>query len=259
MWLELIPAGLALGAVIIANYTDLKDRIIPNKLTFSLIGFGIVFYLAFGISSGEFVRAFYGVIGASIAFGIGYVMWLTGGWAGGDVKLFTALGALLPAYEAPYLAPPYSVNYPLFPLTILFNGIIAAIPFLLIYVAVSRAMGRGAFYETVKISELKEGMIPAEIIYEKNGKIKRYDSGYFGFLSRAFGTPEWDRQLANPDRAAGISRYYVGVLRRMVREGKLKDRIKIKKGMPFAPALGAGVFIGIFYGGLYWGLLTLLA
>jgi hypothetical protein len=256
--LELIPVTLALGGVCVANYTDLKDRIIPNRLTYPLIGIGIIFYLALGVYRLDFYLALSGAAGAAIAFGIGYILWLTGGWAGGDVKLFTALGALLPTYTAPYVSPAYSSAYPLFPLTILFNAVIVVIPVLLIYVGISRIRRRGAFYEEVKITDLKEGMIPAETIYEKDGKIGRWSSGRLGFLTGLKGKPKWTRALTNPKRAAGVSRYQVGALRRLVREGKLKDRIRIKRGMPFAPALGVGVFIAVLYGDLYWRILTAL-
>jgi hypothetical protein len=184
------------------------------------------------------------------------VLWRTGGWAGGDVKLFTALGALLPAYTAPYVSPAYSTSYPLFPLTILFNTIIAFIPVLLVYAIICRVRGGGAFYEEIKITELKEGMIPAETIYEKGGKVGRWSTGRLGFLTGLKGKPDWDRTLTNPWRAAGVSRYQVGVLRRLVREKKLKNNIRVKRGMPFAPALGAGVFIAALHGALYWRIVT---
>ncbi len=262
--IPLIPPAIAIVAVLVANYTDLKDRTIPNNLTYPLIVIGIVYYLAFGIYRGEFLRAFYGLFGASLAFVIGYVMYLTGGWAGGDVKLFTGLGALLPAFEAPFSLPypttyaPYAIDLPLFPLTLLINSVIAVVPFILVYVAISRAMGKGAFYETVKISELEEGAIPAEIIYEKDGEVSRYHSGPLGFLSRNIGTPDWDEKITNPDRAAGITEENLERLKGLVQEGKIEDEIKIKKGMPFAPALAAGVFIGIFYGSLYWTFIEIL-
>ncbi len=186
-----------------------------------------------------------GALGAAIAFAIGYAMWLTGGWAGGDVKLFTALGALLPVFVPAYSPAPYSSTYPLFPLTILLNSVLVAIPILLVYAVICRIRGRGALYEHVKITGLKEGMIPAETIYEKGGEVGRW-SARFGRK------PQWDRTFTNPRRAAGLTRYQVGVLKRLVRERKLKNEIKIKKGIPFAPALGAGVFIAVLYGDLYW-------
>ena len=239
--LVFIPAVIALVAVCIANYTDLRKRIIPNRLTFPLIGAGIVFYVLLGIWRWDLWTTISGALGAAIAFAIGYVMWLMGGWAGGDVKLFTALGALLPFYPAPYVE---NVPYP-FPITILFNSIIAILPILLVYVVICRIRGRGMLYERVKITELKEGMIPAETIYEKDGKVKRWSSK-FGLKLH------YDRLYANPKRAAGLTRYQVGVLKRLVRKRKLKNYIKLKKGIPFAPALGLGVVTAIFYGDIYW-------
>lgn len=264
MWLELIPVIISLVAVCVAVFTDLKDRIISDKLTYPLIVIGIGFSLLVGIYRGEWFRALYGGLGAGLAFGIGYVMYRTGGWAGGDVKLFTGLGALLPAYEVPFDLPystffaPYAVSYPLFPLTILFNSIIVAVPVLLLIVGISRVRGQGAFYSTVKISELEEGVIPAEIIYEKDDEATRYDTGYLGFLSRRIGTPDWDKKITDPDRAAGVTEEQIETLQELVEEGELEDRIKTKKGIPFAPALGAGAIIGIFYGSLYWRLIIWL-
>ena len=248
---KLIPAAIALGAVCIAVYTDLRKRIIPNRLTIPLIVVGILCHLLLGVYLWDLSAAVSGPVGAAIAFGIGYAMWLTGGWAGGDVKLFTALGALLPMFSPPHASAPYSSGYPLFPLTILFNSVIAVIPVLLVYVAVCRMRGRGAFHEHVKITELKEGMIPAETIYEKDGKI--------GWWSARFGLkPAWDRVYTNPRRAAGLTRYQVKALKRLVVERKLKNEIKIKKGLPFAPALGVGVFIAVLYGDMYWRLMLAL-
>ncbi|PIU12635.1 MAG: hypothetical protein COT21_03225, partial [Hadesarchaea archaeon CG08_land_8_20_14_0_20_51_8] len=105
----------------------------------------------------------------------------------------------------------------------------------------------------VKISKLKEGMIPAEVIYAKNRKIGRWSS----FLG--LGTPSWDRAYTNPNRAAGLTRYQVGELKRLMKRGKLKGSIKIKKGMPYAPALCIGLFIAVLYGDLYWRLITLIS
>ncbi|MDI6814358.1 MAG: prepilin peptidase, partial [Desulfitobacteriaceae bacterium] len=80
---EFIPAAIALGGVCIAIYTDLRERIIPNRLTFPLIGVGILFYFLFGVYRGDLLIVASGALGAAISFAIGYAMWLTGGWAGG--------------------------------------------------------------------------------------------------------------------------------------------------------------------------------
>jgi len=243
---EYVPAGIAIVGACIAMYTDLfKNRIIHNRLTYPLIGIGILFYIPLGVYRGDPLTAVSGLLGAAIAFAIGYAMWLTGGWAGGDVKLFTAFGALLPMFSLSRAPAPYSIGRPFFPITILFNGVICMIPVLLVYAAICRARGRGILYEETKITEIKEGAIPAETIYEKGGKIGRY-SGW------GMSKPEWDRALTNPRVAAGLTRYQVGVLKRLVRQRKLQNRIRVKKGIPFAPALGIGLIIAIFIGDIYW-------
>ena len=252
---RLLPVGLAILTVCIANYTDLfKGRIIPNKLTLPMIATGIVFHALVGIWNLNPFQAISGAVGAFVAFAIAYGIWLMGWWAGGDVKLFTALGALLPMYSPRTIPAPYSSDYPLFPLTILLNGIIAMIPISLAHVAICYTRGKGAFYESVKITELREGMIPAETIYEKGGKIERWSSR-FGLGPK----PRWDRTFTYPRRAAGLTRYQVGVLKRFAREGRIENHLKIKRGIPFAPALGLGVFISVFYGDLYWGLIRALS
>lgn len=244
--LDLVPAAVALVGSSVAVYTDMRRRIIPNELNFSMIFFGIGYYFLWGLIWFDFFVMIYGILGAAISFVIGYLLWRTGGWAGGDVKLFTALGALLYGYKMPIDNPIYPM-----PLTILFNSILVVLPFLLVCYIVLRARGKSTFYATVRIAELKEGMIPAELIYEKRGKIYR-SSSWFRLKS------DWDKTYTNPRRAAGLTRYQVGALKKLVREGKIRDELRIKKGMPFAPALAAGVFVTIFFGDIYWYFITWL-
>ena len=250
-WLLLVPAVISLGAVCVAVYTDMRRRIIPNKLNYPLIVFGVLFYLLLGVYFQDLAIAVSGLLGAGVSFAIGYAMWSFGDWAGGDVKLFTALGALLPRFSAPYVSASYSSSYPLFPVTILLNGLILAAPVLLLYAAICHLRGRGALYEDVKITNLEEGMTPAETIYEKDGEIGRWRSKW--------GTkPQWDRTYTDSRRAEGLTRYQVGALKHLVRAEKLKNKIRIKRGIPFAPVLGAGVFIAVLYGDLYWWLVLAL-
>jgi preflagellin peptidase FlaK len=371
--IEFLPVVLALMSVLVANYTDLKERIIPNELTFSLIAVGVVFYLFLGLYLADFWTFVSGAIGAAVAFAIGYGLWLIGAWAGGDVKMFTALGALLPGIGRSF-EPSHTAPYPLL-ITILFNSIIAIAPILFAYIAISCARkpdigrkiiapfrgsvrryleaplvlvgcsvlgleiagslgfvlplrlllvtfilvvvyripfkvrlpistlltlfglylnpltvveafaiillllpglsllvsavnvaNREVLQEKVRITELKEGMIPAETIYESGGKVGRYRPlGYGKFLKLAsrdpskLMRPKWDRVLADPRVAAGVTSGQVRALRQLVKRGKLKDSMRIKKGMPFAPAFGLGVFISVFFGDIYWYLVVAIS
>lgn len=378
-----LVALLALGTVFIAIFTDLKERIIPNRLTFSMIAVGIALYLGFGVYKQDFFFAIQGGVWAGIAFALAYGFWYIGGWAGGDVKLYTALGALLGGYEASsleilpwgygisYMAAPYP---PLF--TVLFNGVICLAPVLIAYVVIksvrtpgiggeiarpvresvpgvlvvpfvivggsalgweltslfgfgdlssfalailiilliyrlplkfetplavgltclgiylyslsalkflgitflvvlairlvfssAKVIDRRILQEKISIGELEEGMIPAETVYEENGEVRRYESP--GLKERAKQillnpssfrpSADWDRVLADSRLAAGVSEDQVEALKGCVERGELEDHIRIKKGLPFAPSFALGATIAIFYGDIYWGLISLLA
>ncbi|KXA94247.1 hypothetical protein AKJ65_04980 [candidate division MSBL1 archaeon SCGC-AAA259E19] len=378
-----LVALLALGTVFVANYTDLRDRIIPNRLTFSMIAVGIALYLGFGIYEQDLFFAIQGGLWAGIAFTLAYGFWYVGGWAGGDVKLYTALGALLAGYEASsleilpwgygisYMEAPYPP-----PFTVLFNGVICLAPVLIAYVLIKsvrtpgiggeivqpvresvpeilvvpfvivggsalgweltallgfgqlasfalailiilpifrlplkfeaplavgltclgiylyslsalkflgmtfvvalairlvfssiKVIDRRILQEKISIGELEEGMIPAETIYEEDGKVRRYESP--GLKERAkqiFMNPsslrlsqDWDRVLADSRLAAGVSEEQVQALKGYVEDDELEDHIRIKKGLPFAPSFALGATVAIFYGDIYWGLISLLA
>ena len=263
---QIVPVIFALIGVCISVYTDLKERIVPNELTYSMVIIGISFSLIYGVWIGDYFRAFYGIFGAALAFALGYLMYLTGGWAGGDVKLFSGLGALLPAYSDAFglsydlILPNFVIDYPLFPLTVLINSVIAVAPVILVYLLVSKALGKNALSEKVDFEELEEGMIPAEIVYEVDGEIGRYEAGYIGFLRKLTGSvPENDRMITNPNRAAGVTEEQVEELQELAEKGELEGRFKVKKGMPFAPSLAVGTFISVFFGSVYWTLVSLIA
>jgi prepilin signal peptidase PulO-like enzyme (type II secretory pathway) len=131
----------------------------------------------------------------------------------------------------------------------LFNSVLILLPVLLVYAVTCKLRGHGIVYERVKITELREGAIPAEAIYVELGKVKR---------QRGIGSLKGKKLLANPRMAAGLTRYQVGVLKRLVKERKLQNQILTKKGMPFGPALAAGTWVGVFFGDIYWFLLSYL-
>jgi len=247
--LELLPVFVVVPVALVASYWDLcRGSIIPDWLTLPSIFGGILFHAFLGLVRGDLTLACFGGIGALLSFGIAYLLWLTGGWAGGDVKLFTAFGAWVPSYS-----PPHSLflGYPLFPLTILFNSALLSLPAICIFAMIQKLRGRGAFYEEVKITELSEGDIPAELIYLSGEEVRRERPS---MLVRG----KWDKLLAHPRRAAGLTQEQVRELKSLVEKGKLENKIRIKKGIPFGPFLAAGLLWGLALGDLYSLLLSLL-
>jgi len=162
--IPLITVIIALAACIYASYSDLKKGIIPNKLTFPLIAIGIVLNGIYAFMIGEFLFILVCVVVTGVIFGLGYLFWKMGAWAGGDVKLFTALAALIPfnpilvSYQIYHVPFPVEGLYP-FPLTLIINSILSILPFLLIYV----------FYVVAKDKPYLMGELTAPVKnYQKN-------------------------------------------------------------------------------------------
>ncbi|MBI2529904.1 MAG: prepilin peptidase [Candidatus Diapherotrites archaeon] len=119
-----------------ATYTDFRERIVANRLTFGLIAIGIALHFADALANAQML-VFYETVFAVIAtFVFAYALYHFGVWAGGDVKLFTAIAALNPinyaflgsalGISAPLLE---TIALPLFPLTLFVFSVLAMLPY----------------------------------------------------------------------------------------------------------------------------------
>ncbi|MDD3984848.1 MAG: A24 family peptidase C-terminal domain-containing protein [Methanobacterium sp.] len=134
---------IAIITCIYVSYTDFKEGIIQNKITFPLIAIGILLNGIYFFMISNFLLFIKCEIVTIIIFILGYIFWKMGAWAGGDVKLFTGLAALIPFYAIPFYPTLISYNlfgiqFPLFgtypfPFTLIINSILSVLPFLLIY------------------------------------------------------------------------------------------------------------------------------
>lgn len=127
---------------IIAAYTDVKSQIIPNKLTFTTLILGISILSIYYIFSKDFNPAYY--LSIILVYVFSYILWRLGVWAGGDVKLFTAISTLLvpefldvlPCYTVYGITLPFNLFLRIPTLLLIFNSIISIIPVVLIYVSI---------------------------------------------------------------------------------------------------------------------------
>ena len=123
--------GLAYG-----TYTDFKERVVSNWVTYGMLCLGIAGYAIWA-----FLAQDWAILGWSVATTIGtffvsYALYKAGVWAGGDVKLFTGLAALNPVNPAilarqgimtiPALQP---IALPVFPLTLFMFSLFAMLPY----------------------------------------------------------------------------------------------------------------------------------
>jgi len=146
MWNHLY-LSLTLAALIVLSYTDIKNRTAPNQITYGLLITGLGLHIVQSAVQETIQPFLYSLFGIATMFVLAYTIYLLGGWAGGDVKLFTALGATIPFYGA--LS---NFTYPLpFPILILAASTIAVLPFTIIY----------GLHELIKqkTTELKEDIV----------------------------------------------------------------------------------------------------
>ncbi|MCR4369032.1 MAG: A24 family peptidase [archaeon] len=126
---------ITLIALAIAVYTDLKERMVYNKLTFTLAGIGIVLKAAESYIAQTPMPLFYALAGGIIAYTACYALYRLGVWAGGDVKLVTAIAILNPinyqliatwigVAQWPFLAQ----ELPIFGVTLIIYSAFAVLP-----------------------------------------------------------------------------------------------------------------------------------
>jgi preflagellin peptidase FlaK len=369
--IPLITTIIAILACLYASYSDLKQGIIPNKLTFPLIGLGILLNGIYAFMIGDLWFIIICVVVTGVIFTLGYLFWKMGAWAGGDVKLFTALAALLPFYPALVSYQILGVSFPLegsypFPLTLIINSILSILPFLLIYVfyivvktkpylmdeltaplknykknilltlvitsavtltifitqqiglqiiiisliliyllslVISKlpnyvkavlvslvtvsalfynfqitimsivtlfifitiiemvkklltSINKEALQDDVVLDELQEGMIPAYNLYQQDKEIYVDNKSLTDKITESFKTRDLSKLTAPPGKrlvgtlAAGLTSDDIQLLKKLQKEGKISDKFRVKKGVPFAPSIFIGLLISLFIGDL---------
>jgi prepilin peptidase CpaA len=74
-----------------SGFCDLKERKIPNKITFT----GILIGIAFNLFTGGWTGLLQGILGLFAGLAIFFLPFAIGGMGAGDVKLMGAIGALM--------------------------------------------------------------------------------------------------------------------------------------------------------------------
>lgn len=82
---------LLLVLILVSGFWDLKERKIPNKITFT----GILIGLIFNTITGGWTGLLQGIFGLFAGLAIFFLPFVMGGMGAGDVKLMGAIGALM--------------------------------------------------------------------------------------------------------------------------------------------------------------------
>ncbi|MCX8158305.1 MAG: A24 family peptidase [Candidatus Diapherotrites archaeon] len=126
---------LSIFGLVYASYTDLKERIVPDHLSYFLIFAGLFLHLIMSLFFNNFIYLISSIAASILAFLIALIFWKLGFWAGGDVKLFTAIASLNPINYSmfsnffPAKTFSFGYNLPIFPLSLFFFSILAMFPY----------------------------------------------------------------------------------------------------------------------------------
>ena len=94
MIIDILLITLGLAGLIFASVTDLKTREVPDWLNFSLISIGFALRLIHSLTYNDWPFFLYALLGFSVMFIVGNLMYYLKQWGGGDTKLLMALGVI---------------------------------------------------------------------------------------------------------------------------------------------------------------------
>ncbi len=91
---------LSFSALVFASYSDLRERIVSNRLVFFLFFFGLVLKSFESFFAASFEPLITSFLGFFVAFSVSFLLYKLGVWAAGDVKLVSALAFVNPVNYA---------------------------------------------------------------------------------------------------------------------------------------------------------------
>src|SRR3989338_7375332 len=94
IFFESVMIPVTLLVLLIATYTDLKTREVPDSLNYGLLFAALGLRGIWAVEEG-WTFFLSGILGAAAAFLLASVLYYTRQWGGGDAKLLLALGAVL--------------------------------------------------------------------------------------------------------------------------------------------------------------------
>lgn len=282
------PIIIVLIFLLIGSYTDVKYGIIGNKLNLIFLVLGICFNLIFTLIFDDFSFIFLSVFSGVVTFIFTYALWICGLWAGGDVKLLTAIGFTLPVNYLNYVSFmiwPFSVD-------LIINSIIIAFPFIILYVSVynlrnnygnllmkikyeilffdfRKSVKRFSTYIT-SVDELEEGMILDNMefndieVYDyisshlnENNNLKLIDFNQSKRLNNGgsfdLNTPDFQmeyRYILKSETSAGLTLNDIEIIKNIYKDNLIPGNVFIKIALPFAPAILFAYIVTLIYGNI---------
>jgi Flp pilus assembly protein protease CpaA len=160
--LQAIAFLAALGGSSLGAAWDLKTTEIPDEISYVMAAIGIVVNVALSASTGSIWPIATSLIAGAGLFAFGFFMYYFGQWGGGDAKLLSAVGFLLPSIAG--VGSSMMLFFP-FPVSYLFNVFFVGAIYMMVYAAAMAARnGRivASFISDVRANS--KVLLPASVI-----------------------------------------------------------------------------------------------
>jgi Flp pilus assembly protein protease CpaA len=141
--LELISLLTALIGSSIAAAWDLKTTEIPDEIPHIMIVLGLVLNGVHSYLLWSYVPILSSVVVGLSLLGLGFLMYFLGQWGGGDAKVLSAIGFLIPTLPTGFTP---NLFFP-FPLSFLANVFLIGAIYMLVYAFVIALMNRKIIHE----------------------------------------------------------------------------------------------------------------
>lgn len=135
--LEIIFLFVAFAGSILASLSDLKTTEIPDEIPYVMMAVGIVGHLVKSFLVCSYMPFVLSMVFGLGFLGFGFVMYFIGQWGGGDAKILSAIGFLLPELSG----IGKSLFFP-FPLSFFFNVFMIGAIYMIIYAIVLSFINR---------------------------------------------------------------------------------------------------------------------
>ena len=255
---------------ILAAIYDICDNVIPERLTYVLLFFGLLSNLILSIFSNNIKFILASFISMFVTYVITYLLWKLKMWGGGDVMLFTAIATVIPnGLNVDFLNifPQLSI-YP-FAFSVVVNSILVSFPFLMIFfihlliknevfkghptylisllnVDTLRKLIHNTLNKTIPIKDLKEGNIINDYYFDNEYLIELIEEND-GNLE-VFECDEKGKYYFKSMSAGGITEKDMYLIKILSAQEFIGKEISVKISYPFTPAIVAGLLIAVFYG-----------
>jgi len=107
---EWVLIAVALAGSFLAGVIDLKTTEIPDEIPYVMAGVGITLHLIESIAMSSYTPILHSCLAGLGFLAFGFFMYYTGQWGGGDAKLLSALGFLLPTLQNSKTFFPFSLS-----------------------------------------------------------------------------------------------------------------------------------------------------